>query len=62
MAMSFHIWTFELWRSKSTTHKGYGKGLPLIEKTERICECYIFGKQHRESFPVGNSYREKDPL
>ena len=38
------------------------KGLPLIEKLETICEGYIFGKQHKESFPVGKSYREKAPL
>jgi hypothetical protein len=38
------------------------KGFPLIEKPERICEGCIFGKQHRESFPVGKTYREKDPL
>jgi hypothetical protein len=38
------------------------KGLPLIEKLERICDGCIFGKQHRESFPVGKSYREKTPL
>jgi transposase InsO family protein len=34
----------------------------MIEKLERICEGCIFGKQHRESFPVGKSYREKYPL
>jgi transposase InsO family protein len=33
-----------------------------IEKPERICEGCIFDKQHRESFPVGKSYREKSPL
>jgi hypothetical protein len=38
------------------------KGLPLIEKPERICEGCIFGKKHRESFLVGNSFRGKDPL
>jgi hypothetical protein len=38
------------------------KGLPLIEKPKRICEGCIFGKHHRESFPVGKSYREKNPL
>ena len=38
------------------------KYFPLIEKLERICEGYIFGKQHRESFRVGKSYREKSPL
>jgi transposase InsO family protein len=38
------------------------KGLPLVDKPERICEGCIFGKQHRESFPVGKSYRAKAPL
>jgi hypothetical protein len=38
------------------------KVLPLIEKLERICEGCIFGKKHRESFPVGKTYREKSPL
>jgi hypothetical protein len=38
------------------------KGFPLIEKPERICEGCIFDKQHRESFLVGKSYREKAPL
>ena len=38
------------------------KGLPLIDKPERVCEGYIFGKQHRENFPVRKSYRECTPL
>jgi transposase InsO family protein len=38
------------------------KGFPLIEKPERTCEGCLFGKKHRESFPVGKSYREKPPL
>jgi hypothetical protein len=38
------------------------KGLPLIEKPERICEGCIFCKKHKESFPVGKSYRAKSPL
>jgi hypothetical protein len=38
------------------------KGFLLIEKPERICEGCIFGKQHKESFPVGKSYRARDPL
>jgi hypothetical protein len=38
------------------------KCFPLIEKPERICEGFIFGRQHRESFLVGKSYREKYPL
>jgi hypothetical protein len=38
------------------------KCFPLIEKPKRICEGCIFGKQHRESFPLGKYYREKYPL
>jgi hypothetical protein len=38
------------------------KGLPLIQKLERICEGCIFDKHYRESFPVGKSYREKYPM
>jgi len=34
------------------------KVFPLIEKPKRTCEGCLFGKQHRESFPVGKSYRE----
>ena len=32
--------------------KNMVKGFPLIDKPERVCEGYIFGKQHRETFPV----------
>jgi len=38
------------------------KGLPLIEKIERVCEGCIFGKQHRKSFPIGKSNRATTPL
>jgi hypothetical protein len=37
------------------------KCFPLIEKPKRICEGCIFGKQHRELFSVGKSYRENSP-
>ena len=36
--------------------------LPLIDRLERVCEGCIFGKQHRETFPVGKSYRACTPL
>ena len=42
--------------------KNMVKGLPLINITERVCEGFIFGKQHRETFPVGKSYRACTPL
>ena len=38
------------------------KGFPLIDRTERVCEGCIFGKQHRETFLVRNSYRARTPL
>jgi len=38
------------------------KCLSLIEKPERIREGCIYGKQHRESFRVGKSYRVKYSL
>jgi len=38
------------------------KGFPLIEKSGRICEGYIFGKKQKEWFPVGKSCIEKDLL
>ena len=37
--------------------KNMVKGFPLIDKPDRVCEGFIFGKQHRETFPVGKSYR-----
>ena len=42
--------------------KNMVKGLPLIDRPERVCEGCIFGKQHRETFPVGKSYRARTPL
>ena len=38
------------------------KGFPFIDKPNKVCEGYIFGKQHRENFPVGKSYRAHTPL
>ena len=42
--------------------KNMVKGFPFIDKLDRVCEVYIFGKQHRETFPVGKSYRARTPL
>ena len=38
------------------------KGLPLIDRPERVCEGVIFGKQHKDTFPVEKSYRACTPL
>ena len=37
-------------------------GLSLIEQPNKLCEWCIIGKQHRESFPIGKSYRGRAPL
>jgi transposase InsO family protein len=37
-------------------------GLPPIEPLKTTCESCILAKQHRKTFPVGESYREKHPL
>jgi hypothetical protein len=38
------------------------RGLPLIEQPTKICEGCILGKQHRNVFPSGKSWRERAPL
>ena len=40
--------------------KGMVKGLPLIEKPDSLCEGCIYGKKHRETFPVGKLIRAKE--
>ena len=37
-------------------------GLLLIEQPNKLCEGCILGKKHRESFPIGKSYRGRAPL
>ena len=60
--MAFQIWTSEFWWDEATAHKEYGEGLPLIDKPERVCEACIFGKQHRDTFPIGKFYRARTLL
>ena len=38
------------------------KGLPLIGSVDKVCEGCILGKQHRDSFLVGKSWRATKPL
>ena len=38
------------------------KGFPSIEQLARSCERFILGKNHRDKFISGVSYREKAPL
>ena len=42
--------------------KNMVKGLPLIDKLERVSKGCIFGKQQRDTFPVEKSYRAHTPL
>ncbi|XP_074353008.1 uncharacterized protein LOC141692171 [Apium graveolens] len=37
-------------------------GLPEINEPENLCEACVKGKQHRQSFPVGKSWRARRPL
>ena len=63
MDVAFQIWTLEfLGRLKLLHTKNMVKGFPLIDRPERVCEGCIFGKQHRETFPVRTSYRACTPL
>ena len=36
--------------------------LPVINEPKNLCEACVKGKQHRQSFPVGKSWRAKKPL
>ncbi|XP_074378708.1 uncharacterized protein LOC141720258 [Apium graveolens] len=37
-------------------------GMPEINEPENLCEVCVKGKQHRQSFPVGKSWRARRPL
>jgi hypothetical protein len=37
-------------------------GLPPIEPLKTTCKSCILAKQHRKTFPFGESYRAKHPL
>lgn len=37
-------------------------GLPEIKEPDNLCEACVKGKQHRQSFPVGKSWRARRPL
>ena len=36
--------------------------LPCVNFSNKICETCVMGKQYRESFPTGNSWRARKPL
>ena len=42
--------------------KNMVKGFSLIDKPKTVCEDFIFGKQHKETFPDKKSYRARTPL
>ncbi|GKU85713.1 hypothetical protein SLEP1_g340 [Rubroshorea leprosula] len=37
-------------------------GLPSIIPIDGVCEGCVYGKQHRNAFPVGTAWRAKEPL
>ena len=42
--------------------KNMVKGFPLVIKPERVYEGDIFGKHHRDTFPIKKSYRARKPI
>ena len=42
--------------------KNMVKGFPLVIKPNRVYEGNIFGRNHRDTFLVGKSYRAHKPL
>jgi hypothetical protein len=38
------------------------KESPLIYSVDQICEGCVLNKHHRDSFPIGNSWRKRKPL
>jgi hypothetical protein len=37
-------------------------GLPVIEHEDRICDGYLIGKKHQNSFPAVAKFRAESPL
>jgi len=61
------LWHFRFghFRFKTLSHmysKNIVEGMPLIELQETVCEGCTLGKHHRNSFPVGRSWRASHPL
>ena len=42
--------------------KNIVKDMPLIEPQEKVCEGCTLGKHHKNSFPIGRSWRASHPL
>ena len=42
--------------------KNIVEDMPPIELQEKVCEGYTLGKHHRNSFPIGRSWRASHPL
>ncbi|GKU98653.1 hypothetical protein SLEP1_g11627 [Rubroshorea leprosula] len=36
-------------------------GLPIIKQVDRVCESYVYGKQHLDAFPKGKARRALKP-
>ena len=43
------------------TKSKHVEGIPVIETIDRVCDCCLFGKQHRERFPKKSETRAQKP-
>lgn len=47
---------------KTLQKKNMTIGLYQISVPSKVCQDYVDGKQHRDSFPIGRAWRAKQPL
>ncbi|CAL8152285.1 unnamed protein product [Prunus armeniaca] len=47
---------------KLLENQGMVHGLPHLEQISVVCEGYMLGKQHRDSFPLESTWRATSPL
>lgn len=57
--MSLEIRAFELQRIEIVGPKRNGEGLARVEEPSKVCEDFLIGKQHRDSFSKKSPWRVK---
>lgn len=60
--MAFKIWSSWIFWFEVIVRTKMVEGLPAINEPNQLCEACVKGKQHRQSFPVGKSWRARWPL
>lgn len=63
MVVAFKVWLPWIFWFKVVIKSEYGEWVGQNQSTkDHLCEACIKGKQHRQSFPVGRSWRARRPL